>query len=627
MAYATAIISTLVTGLLFLSIVSNSNPPWSVIKGTLNLLYRNSDVTFAFSTSPSSPASRYVSVALIISLILCAAASLVFWRWAIYGQLSIQDLFSGNMGTALSLIVTILLSVLIALIPSSTERSLKRFEDTWRRELTEFDQVIQEADKILTSSLSGNARLFFASATPIIGLERTPGEWRVWFERLKSHLNTGQARSEEDRPRVVIFDWGRDTQAHESPLWKFCDNFIERGHYRLYDGDGNVVDWHNQFDRQGITNKFYADVLEKVDDILPGNTDKIKVISDGLPLGMLIMRKDDNTGGRFLVFSLGSKTGKAGQKNRVWGIAGTDERLLEVLEQAADWLWDAAKRIEDSRSRDQRSRDRQLIKLFGDQGWLRRPYKISETDPLEIFQAEGVFPLVCSLETNCLIKALQLISTAAQNTNLPPIDVIDVGCGTGVLGFSARNLAEKVYLLDNNPKARTAVERNLERAFKDKDEGMKFYYKSSNLLDNLDSNILQNNERALLFIFNFPLYKSPYNLFNVGGNFAGIKQLGVLLDEIAVRGCDSRNILIITAQCDIAPETDLGNFIREKNLGLDYKSLHSETVNYGDEEPALTARVMAGAFFSPSGVWRPVLDKIAGMRRVVVSQKSRTASN
>jgi hypothetical protein len=517
------------------------------------------------------------------------------------------------MGGALSLTVSILVTILIALVPSSNERILKRIEDTWRRELTEFDQVIREADEILKSSLSGNGRLFFASATPIIGLEREPNDWDVWLTRLKSHLNAGQARFKKDGPRVVIFDWRCRTQPEESPLWKFCDNFIERGHYRLFDASGLPIDWRGQFNRRGITNKFYADVLEKIDDLLSDNTDKIRAISDGLPLGMLILRQDDDVGGRFLVFSIASKLTAAPGKHRVWGVAGKDERLLEVLEQAADWLWDAAKTIEDSRNPAQRMRDRQLIKLFAEQRWSGDVCKISEADPLEIFQAEGVFPIEFSLETRCLIGTLQLIEAAARNANLPPIDVIDVGCGTGILGISARRLADKVYLLDNNPMSRAIVERNLDKLFKNERE--KFSFSVSNLLDSLDSNILLDNNRAILFIFNFPLYKSPYNIFNVGGEHAGIKLLGDLVDQIAARGCSSQRILIVTAQCDIAPEANLGNFIWEKDLGLDYKPLYAETVNYGDKSAWQKARVMAGAFYSTAGVWQPVLAEMTLHRK------------
>jgi hypothetical protein len=80
MAYGLAIFSTAITALLFASIVSNSNPGWSVIQGTLKLLYRNREVTFAFSSSPTSSASRYVAIALILSFIFGAMVSLILWR-------------------------------------------------------------------------------------------------------------------------------------------------------------------------------------------------------------------------------------------------------------------------------------------------------------------------------------------------------------------------------------------------------------------------------------------------------------------------------------------------------------------------------------------------------------------
>ncbi len=76
--------------------------------------------------------------------------------------------------------------------------------------------------------------------------------------------------------------------------------------------------------------------------------------------------------------------------------------------------------------------------------------------------------LIPRLETESLVRrARQLF----QPTNLPtyqPTIVVDIGCGSGIIGTSVADLADEVIFLDISPEALRITEKNFRSHFPEK---------------------------------------------------------------------------------------------------------------------------------------------------------------
>ncbi len=69
--------------------------------------------------------------------------------------------------------------------------------------------------------------------------------------------------------------------------------------------------------------------------------------------------------------------------------------------------------------------------------------------------------LIPRLETECLVRrARQLLQ--------PKTIVVDIGCGSGIIGTSVADLADEVIFLDISPEALTITEKNFRLHFPEK---------------------------------------------------------------------------------------------------------------------------------------------------------------
>ncbi len=103
--------------------------------------------------------------------------------------------------------------------------------------------------------------------------------------------------------------------------------------------------------------------------------------------------------------------------------------------------------------------------------------------------------LIPRLETECLIKRARNILQKSAH----PTIVIDIGCGTGIIGTSVANLGDEIIFLDISADALEVAKKNFQTHFGDK----KSQFIVSDLLSNLPS--LQSSH--ILFLTNLPYIK------------------------------------------------------------------------------------------------------------------------
>lgn len=106
--------------------------------------------------------------------------------------------------------------------------------------------------------------------------------------------------------------------------------------------------------------------------------------------------------------------------------------------------------------------------------------------------------LIPRLETEWLVRRARKI---LQPTNQPTI-VVDIGCGSGIIGTSVADLADEVIFLDISPAALAIAEKNFHSHFPDK----KAQFIVSDLLENLP--YIKNQESRILFLTNLPYIKN-----------------------------------------------------------------------------------------------------------------------
>lgn len=104
--------------------------------------------------------------------------------------------------------------------------------------------------------------------------------------------------------------------------------------------------------------------------------------------------------------------------------------------------------------------------------------------------------LIPRLETESLIRRARQI---LQSANKPTI-IIDIGCGSGIIGTSVADLADEVIFLDISPAALAVAEKNFRTHFPEK----KAQFILSDLLSVLPTSYLLPPTFSVLFLTNLP---------------------------------------------------------------------------------------------------------------------------
>lgn len=108
--------------------------------------------------------------------------------------------------------------------------------------------------------------------------------------------------------------------------------------------------------------------------------------------------------------------------------------------------------------------------------------------------------LIPRLETEWLVRrARSLIQLRNANYEMPTT-IVDIGCGSGIIGTSVADLADEVIFLDISPAALTIAEQNFRTHFPEK----KAQFIISDLLSGFQ---LPTSNSKLLFLTNLPYIK------------------------------------------------------------------------------------------------------------------------
>jgi release factor glutamine methyltransferase len=111
--------------------------------------------------------------------------------------------------------------------------------------------------------------------------------------------------------------------------------------------------------------------------------------------------------------------------------------------------------------------------------------------------------LIPRLETESLVRrARQLIHPITLPSNHTTI-VVDIGCGSGIIGTSVADLADEVIFLDVSPEALRVAEQNFRTHYGDK----KAQFIVSDLLSALPISSLLSPNTSILFLTNLPYIK------------------------------------------------------------------------------------------------------------------------
>ncbi len=112
--------------------------------------------------------------------------------------------------------------------------------------------------------------------------------------------------------------------------------------------------------------------------------------------------------------------------------------------------------------------------------------------------------LIPRLETESLVRRARKI---LQHSNTPTLQhsiVVDIGCGSGIIGTSVADLADEVIFLDISPAALLIAERNFRTHFPEK----KAQFIVSDLLSDLPSNIPRFQDSNIHYLTNLPYIKA-----------------------------------------------------------------------------------------------------------------------
>ena len=106
--------------------------------------------------------------------------------------------------------------------------------------------------------------------------------------------------------------------------------------------------------------------------------------------------------------------------------------------------------------------------------------------------------LIPRLETECLVRQARKLIQEQGITR-----VIDIGCGSGIIGTSIADIIDEVIFLDISPLALQITEKNFQSHFPDK--------KAQYIVSDLLGNFIENNisiDAPIVFVTNLPYIKN-----------------------------------------------------------------------------------------------------------------------
>jgi hypothetical protein len=459
----------------------------------------------------------------------------------------------------------------------------KQIEEALQHRLRSFEEIHEAAFDLLKwvtvpskpDDLVPDDTLFYMmSAAPVFGLEAddsTESEWLDLLQRRRARGVTG----------LFCYNWHSAHGIEHSALGQFAQKLV----HAEYESDSSWVQkcvraW-NQYDR--LFPKGHSDN--------PSKPLKIYLI-DEPEFGMIYARHSNGEGKAIIYIS--SSASITGHQKGAIAFSTTDPNWLMLIKQTfeSQILMNKNALLDfPNRGDAELWRDKKLYSAFQNQG--DRPQEHALTYPsstgkngnkIRISVFQGVFPPDLGLETAQVIRALavtlsilgRLINdgkiVTADKRKLNRILGVDVGTGTGILGLVMAQRTECPITVVATDNYRPAVENaslNFRRAAETFEElagplrldGKVRKGLSADEIDRkygaeldqryqgpmpeeqicvLNCDLAElvrrgTDDTLMAFVFNYPAYPSPSNIFNTGGKRAGRTIVGDFLGKLYER--------------------------------------------------------------------------------------------
>jgi hypothetical protein len=468
----------------------------------------------------------------------------------------LKGLFEGWPAGALSISFTVILLFFVDGVRDKAEL----IEETLQRQLTSFKEINKEALRLLewvtdpTKSrnlILNKTSFYMTSAAPVFGLEEDPSTRERWMELLRRR-GAGHAET-----NLFCYSWQAPNGIEESALGRFSKKLAQAGGTSISSWYQACVMAWDQYDKL-----FPAGHGDHPDKAL-----KIYLINEP-DFGVVYARHNDGNEEAIIYISNSHSISKDAvafsTRDRNW------IGLIKLTFKAQMELNKLALLEFPRRGHAEIFRDKQLYKEFAEQGDERRELELTyrsstdrSGDPIPIAVFPGVFPPKMGLDTSYVIRALNIVLPRLgelvragmvvdqEGHQIASILGVDVGTGTGVLGLVMamhRECPITIVATDNYGPAVKNASLNFRRAaelspalaealkLKGKIEGklskadVRKKYQRNEIPDDsicvINCDLAQlvhraNDNEMMLFVFNYPAYQSPSNIFNTGGKRAG----------------------------------------------------------------------------------------------------------
>ncbi len=447
----------------------------------------------------------------VLLVLVSSAAMLLILRWLhfyLHPERNSWSAFWGDWGAAIGVLYGVILTAIVATLPSRVEDFMTTLAERIQSPLTDFSQVIERASQLLDELGHRKGTVFkVISASPILGLELNDSSGNRWERLLVSRIQADRATD------IICLDPGTQFSS-TAPLTTFCRAMAE--HYLrdpncfaklLSRGTKQIQKFQDDYrEHKNLTMKFGEE---------PGY--------------QIIIARDEKGISKAILFFSSSQTLIRGIKPV--GFSTEDATMVKVLEMLFDQCSDAAKEApDDPRTLRQRERDSQLQVLHEQEGAEAREIKVDVIAPgFTLIVRPEVFPPDFELAGEGFIHAIE--KSAAIVWKDVPVENrlgIDVGTGTGILALVLAKYCSKVLATDNIDIAVKNAEENFKRYRTLKHPPVSLQAKYSDLLEQVDP---LSAGQVPLIVFNHPYYPSPANLFNIGGDKAGLKLIRLFFQQ------------------------------------------------------------------------------------------------
>ena len=477
----------------------------------------------------SDQQAKKIRIEVVLSVVLATAVIILIYV-AVDKPHSLEDslgkFFQGWPVGTLGLVFSIILLVFVDGVKDKAEL----IEETLQRQLTSFEEIHEKAlyllEWVTDPTKSPNLVLdktsfYMTSAAPVFGLEENPATRERWMELLRQR-GAGHAKT-----NLFCYNWEAPDGIEESALGRFSKKLAQKGGTSMSWYQACVMAW-DQYDKlfpAGHTNR--KDKALKV------------YLTDEPDFGIVYARHSDGNEEAIIYISNSHSISRDAV-----AFSTKDENWLGLIKLTCEAQIEL-NRFDvlefPHRGPAELARDKQLYEEFKEHGDKQREVELTYRSPggmednaIPIAVFPGVFPPKMGFDNIYIIRALNIVlPTLAEILKSPKvvdrkkrqidsIRGVDVGTGTGVLGLVMALHTEcpiTVVATDNYGPAIKNASLNFSRAA-ELIPALAGAFKLINCdLAQLVHRI--NDSEMMLFVFNYPAYPSPSNIFNTGGKRAG----------------------------------------------------------------------------------------------------------